>query len=104
MLLTRRHAQASAPPCDTDQYPNICPQMLAAGIKTCKEVRGVYAAFGDTGTIFSEARMESANIFRKSAAVISKRTVTRARPLCRFVLLHYCIIFYITQMSSLWIQ
>ena len=48
-----------------------CAQMVAAGIKSCKEVRGVYAAFGDTGTFFSGARMESAKIFRKSSAVIS---------------------------------
>jgi hypothetical protein len=64
-----------------------CPQMLVAGIKSCKEVHAVYAAFGDTGTIFSGARMESANIFKKSFAVNSKRTVTWARSHCRFVLL-----------------
>jgi hypothetical protein len=87
----------------TDVYYG-CAQMVVAGIKSCKEVRAVYAAFGDTGTVFSGARMESANIFRKSSAVISKRTVTWAWPHCRFVLLHYCINFYLTQMSSLWIQ
>jgi hypothetical protein len=59
MLLTRRHAQASAPPCNTDQHPNICPQMVAAGTKTCKEVRGVCAAFGDTGTIFRHGIRQS---------------------------------------------
>ena len=64
-----------------------CPQMLVAGIKSCKEVHAVYAAFGDTGTIFSGARMESANIFRKSFAVNSKRTVTW---LGRIVALCYC--------------